>query len=278
MGQLEKYGLYVLCLVIFLILGVAIFADGNGPAKAGAPAPTALNGGPIGASSRGADDKGRTPAPVERRAALLGDGNLANLALGRDPQGGQNQEPKPSPELPKTFGNGAGQPAPTPAPAPAPLDSVRPTYKVKAGDSFEKIARTQLGNPALHTEIAKLNPKVEPTRLMLDQELVLPSKQDLAAVQKGATTPKTEATPKAEATSKTDSGKGTDKASAGAKAERAATAGGPRTHTIVKGDTFEGIAVRELGSKRRVDEIRQLNPDLNPTNLKVGTVVRLPAR
>ena len=27
MGQLEKYGLYVLCLVIFLILGVAIWGE-----------------------------------------------------------------------------------------------------------------------------------------------------------------------------------------------------------------------------------------------------------
>ena len=27
MGQLEKYGLYVLCLVIFLILGVAMWGD-----------------------------------------------------------------------------------------------------------------------------------------------------------------------------------------------------------------------------------------------------------
>ena len=29
MGQLERYGLYVLCLVIFLILGVAMWGDGN---------------------------------------------------------------------------------------------------------------------------------------------------------------------------------------------------------------------------------------------------------
>ena len=30
MGQLEKYGLYVLCLVIFLILGVTIWGDPAG--------------------------------------------------------------------------------------------------------------------------------------------------------------------------------------------------------------------------------------------------------
>ena len=31
MGQLEKYGLYVLCLVIFLILGVTIWGGGDLP-------------------------------------------------------------------------------------------------------------------------------------------------------------------------------------------------------------------------------------------------------
>ncbi len=31
MGQLERYGLYVLCLVIFLILGIAIWGDSSGP-------------------------------------------------------------------------------------------------------------------------------------------------------------------------------------------------------------------------------------------------------
>ncbi len=30
MGQLERYGLYVLCLVIFLILGIAIWGDNSG--------------------------------------------------------------------------------------------------------------------------------------------------------------------------------------------------------------------------------------------------------
>ena len=29
MGQLEKYGLYVLCLVIFLILGVTLWGGGD---------------------------------------------------------------------------------------------------------------------------------------------------------------------------------------------------------------------------------------------------------
>ena len=35
MGQLEKYGLYVLCLVIFLILGVAIWGGDAAPVHAG---------------------------------------------------------------------------------------------------------------------------------------------------------------------------------------------------------------------------------------------------
>jgi LysM repeat protein len=49
---------------------------------------------------------------------------------------------------------------------------------VKSGDTLETIARTHYGNGALWPEIAKANPGVEPNRLRIGQELVLPSAED----------------------------------------------------------------------------------------------------
>src|SRR5262245_54283598 len=43
MGQLEKYGLYVLCLVIFLILGVTIWGGGEVPANPGRTTSAAIH-------------------------------------------------------------------------------------------------------------------------------------------------------------------------------------------------------------------------------------------
>lgn len=51
----------------------------------------------------------------------------------------------------------------------------------------------------------------------------------------------------------------------------------PDTHTIVSGDTLGSLAKKYLGKESRWPEIAQLNPNLDPTNLKIGQVVKLPA-
>ena len=48
------------------------------------------------------------------------------------------------------------------------------------------------------------------------------------------------------------------------------------SYTIKKNDTLGHIAQRELGSARRVKEIMDLNPGLNPNSLVPGTVIKLP--
>jgi nucleoid-associated protein YgaU len=69
------------------------------------------------------------------------------------------------------------------------------SYKVKQGDTLETIARAQYGNGALWSEIAKANPGVEPNRLRIGQELVLPSAEDARRAAglpaAGTTTPTT---------------------------------------------------------------------------------------
>ena len=51
-----------------------------------------------------------------------------------------------------------------------------------------------------------------------------------------------------------------------------------RTYTVQRGDTgFMGIARRELGDAGRWREIRDLNPGVDTTDLKVGQRLRIPA-
>jgi len=53
---------------------------------------------------------------------------------------------------------------------------------------------------------------------------------------------------------------------------------GQRTYMVKNRDTLWSIAVRELGSGQRHKEILALNPGIQPTKLKVGQPLILPAR
>ena len=48
-------------------------------------------------------------------------------------------------------------------------------------------------------------------------------------------------------------------------------------YVVKKDDTLEKIARRELGSRESVSRIIALNKGLNPSKLKIGTKIRLPA-
>jgi len=50
------------------------------------------------------------------------------------------------------------------------------------------------------------------------------------------------------------------------------------TYTIKTGDTLERIARKQYGSARKIDDIRRLNPGLDPRRLRPGQKVRVPAR
>jgi len=49
-------------------------------------------------------------------------------------------------------------------------------YRVKHGDTFWKIAKTQLGDGQRYREVLKLNPNVDPRALRIGQPIRLPKK------------------------------------------------------------------------------------------------------
>ena len=51
----------------------------------------------------------------------------------------------------------------------------------------------------------------------------------------------------------------------------------PFQYQIKKGDTLLSIAARELGDTKRVNEILDLNPDIDPERLRIGSIINLPA-
>jgi len=263
MGQLEKYGLYVLCLVIFLILGVTIWGDGAVPAARRAPAASGLNAS-AGTVPVGRDAATRTPGnagpAVPNLQALLQpairpvatpprDGGPADTGGTLNAGGGSSTKPPAAKEAGKSAGA-------TPSVETPPAPVARPTYKVESGDSFDSIAKEKLGSSTLRTEIARLNPGVDPKRMQVGHVLTLPSAADLASSSSSASS---------------SSG---GRLAADASASREAVV----AYTIGKGDTLEGIARRQLGDHRRVGELQELNPGVEPKNLRIGQKIRLPRK
>jgi LysM repeat protein len=246
MGQLEKYGLYVLCLVIFLILGVTIWGGGDlqasprrgstvtSPSELVADTGSATNrtgGNPIASTPDLASLLRPVERPVQKPVA-------------------ERQGATPQPAI-DVADDGS---VPVVHEEPVKLaPEARPTHKVQAGDSFDSIARRKLGRASLRTEIARLNPDVAPNRLQIGQELVLPTTAELAALARGSAAPTpTPAPPTPDS--------------------RSATA----MYTIAKGDTLEGIARRHLGSASRTADLRELNPGIEPEKLRIGQKIRIP--
>lgn len=252
MGQLEKYGLYVLCLVIFMILGVALWGDpGTVAAGGGRREAAPMN---VGGAASQKDAKAPPAIAGVDLDALLSPGN------GGKEKGVQQPPPRGSDPGP---GNGGNKPSATPTPTP---DSKRATYVIKSGDSFETIARTQLNDIGLRDLIMQMNPDVLPTRMKLGKELVLPSPAEIAArkptpVAKDASTAKVDA-------------KGDPKA---VNPVVPATAG-ERLYTVQKGDSFERIATVLLGSKKRTQELMQMNAGIKPQDLRIGHRIKLPTK
>jgi LysM repeat protein len=157
-------------------------------------------------------------------------------------------------------------------------ESKATTYKVQSGDTFESIARSKLGDPKRQTEIAKLNPTVKPNRMRVGQDLVLPGAKPAATATEPAIAASTKKSAAAkDATVKASDTKASDTKASDAK-ESTKEAGADRSYVVGKGDTFGRIAQTQLGSSKRVDEIRELNPSVDPTRLRVGQRIKLPKK
>ena len=162
MGQLEKYGLYVLCLVIFLILGVAIW---GGESEA-APLPNTNL--PLNGAGEDAPPPRQLPATVNSASGADAVSALLQPSpLPRNP--GRNLLPEGREEQ--------GQPEVDPQPVdpkPVPSPPATRTYVVKDGDILGEIAQRQLGSATRWEEIVTVNPGINPKLLKVGQELILP--------------------------------------------------------------------------------------------------------
>ena len=86
-------------------------------------------------------------------------------------------EPEPLPPVsinqgtPGTVDPGAGTYEPEPLPPDEP--AVR-TYTIKKGDTFIGLARRLYGDETKWKDIAQANPSLDPRKLMIGQEIILP--------------------------------------------------------------------------------------------------------
>lgn len=281
MGQLEKYGLYVLCLVIFLILGVAIWGGDAVPAYAS----TNLPGTSV------AEPRASREVPTPQRALEAGNDGFGDLFMPATPprvEPVQQTQPQPMAQGPGTTGPAsvlpvlepARVPEPSPAPAPAASERERPKYKVKPSDTLTTIATKQLGDARLVAEIQKLNPKVDARRMPVGTELVLPSKAELDQLKQARDgKAAVDAVVKAgNATAKTANVAKSDGKPVARTIETPKNPLGTRIYKVRPKDTLEGIARKLYGNPRRVDEIRQLNPKLDPARLPVNAEILVPER
>ncbi len=284
MGQLEKYGLYVLCLVIFLILGVAIWGGDAVPAYAS----TNLPGTSV-AEPRQSPSVANLQRPLEAGNDGFGDLFQPVHPPRTEPPQSQGQQPQqlgalaqvPDPVVPGPSPLPVVAPKPPePVPAPAPSDRERTKYKVKSADTLTTIATKQLGDGRLVKEIERLNPKVDARKMPVGTELVLPSKAEVAQWKQAR-----DGKSAVEAVVK--AGNASAKAADMVKADGKPVARtietpknplGTRIYKVRPKDTLEGIARKLYGNPRRVDEIRQLNPKLDPAKLPVNAEILVPER
>jgi LysM repeat protein len=243
MGQLEKYGLYVLCLVIFLILGVAIWGGDPNTVLAGQNG-ALVNGEKAPAVKRNlktdADELDVSLLQPVKREASADKGKDADKS--KESKLGKDAKTEPAPVVDKD-----GEPR---------------KHKVVKDDTLESIASKVLGDRSLVAEIEKRNKGINPKNLKIGTELVLPSKKEVEALKApAAKSAKTDAKP----------------AVAGKDAPKDAAT---RTYKVKDGDTFTSIAQQQLKDKdgKRVHELIDLNKSVDPRRLHAGMEIKLPAQ
>jgi LysM repeat protein len=245
MGQLEKYGLYVLCLVIFLILGVAIW---GGEPQAGGSQALPLAGTGEGQRSaqtpvRGEPGNGPAVNPTETVLDIF-----AKADLPKPPA--REEKGEKADKEPAEKGSDKGKSSPAPV-----ADTQRPKYVIKAGDTLEEIAVKELKSRALVTEIKRLNPGVQDRNLKLGSELVLPSKAEVAALLPAA-----------------------KKDGAREPAKDSGKAGAWRWYRLESGETYDSVSKKLFHDTAHVDAIKKLNPALDPKRIRAGTEIKVPVQ
>ena len=268
MGQLERYGLYVLVVVIFLILGVAIMGDDPGRpplagnqqvSAAGSRTPTAQ-----------LDVSGfSVPSARENLDTLFGFGEGEDAAFVPPEQPVQPEPREIDPRLDDSrirdvfVADVEPAPAPIPVPAPAPAARIQKTYRVQKGDSLARIAAEQLGSEAKVKAILAANPGLkDPNRISIGQELVIPTlAEGGASAHLGslAEASARRAAPREEP------------------ALVAVDAPGARYHVVQKNEVLGTIAKQYFGTTAAWRTIADANPQIDPNRMQIGARLVIPA-
>jgi nucleoid-associated protein YgaU len=155
MGQLERYGLYVLCLVIFLILGVAIWGDGADASS--------------GTSTAGVIQK--TDKRLKTEEEKLDEFNEFLRKQKNDEI--KNQDDARGLFEPVNDDDAKEKKKEDTPPVPPTPIALR-THTVKKNDNLEAISLRYLGKKNLWRKILAINPDASERRLKLGMVLKIP--------------------------------------------------------------------------------------------------------
>lgn len=260
MGQLERYGLYVLVVVIFLILGVAIW--GGDPVEAGRGVSDPLQADPH--TARQLPERAPAAGFFEVRPPRVLPSAPRSVPAGSEEVAGPrspSQAPAvstaaPARSEPALSGLARALPELRRGKSKTPQEGVpaqalerpvaaRRTYRVRPGDTIESIARRELGSVRYVRAILDLNRSVDPRRMREGTLLVLPEPQSAPRPQ--------------------DRPSGTP-----------ARVTGGRTYRFRKGDSLWTVSRRLYGSAKYVRAIMEANGIEDPRRIRPGTVLRIP--
>jgi len=165
MGQLERYGLYVLCLVIFLILGVAIW--GSDPRELRKH--NLVNNEVVKVKTQDDHRKDVRDYAQEQVRTSIVKHEAAEDAMfqkaKRPPHPVDNASgQRPKVEIPKAV-----EPKHVP-------EEVVTEHIVAEGDNFSSLAKSYLNNADLYYQIAAANPKLDPKQLKIGARVVIPKR------------------------------------------------------------------------------------------------------
>jgi nucleoid-associated protein YgaU len=240
MGQVERYGVFALCVVIFLILGIAIWGGGGPtvPVVAGdkvvATKPAADPGAPFQSQTEQREPK----APVKEPVATFPDG----------PSGSEHKV------------------AATP-PAPA---AAAQTYRIKKDDTLARIAARELGDKRKVDAILAANPGLDALKLRVNQEIRLPA----AAPARDSVVKSSEKPQDPKVERKDAKPPEPDK-----KADKThdKTAGWPKQYKVASGDKLATIARRFYGDGKKSALLAKANGLKDQDNLRAGMLLTIPA-
>lgn len=291
MGQLEKYGLYVLCLVIFLILGVAIWggdpttppagakeginklATSHDQGKAGEPKSGtdagAANPQDKGAETAKAKEAGVTPkSEPENKPATGFAAFLDRDKVAKSPAKTPGNETTPNPRA--KGGEEAGSTKGTIGKEK--VEDGQRYHVVQHGDTLHDIAVKELGSAGRVSEILALNPGLEPRRMRDGLKIKLPA-------AKVATDTKSTADAKVATDTKATSDAKKSAAAPAPVVATAAKAAAGQTYKVKHGDTLTSISRVAYGNDKHVKDILAANRGKLPSAnvLRENMVLSLPA-